>query len=111
MDNGKIFKYKSFINYKNLNENYEFDYNCVNPKDEGELDYIIDNMEEISVDEFLKNVSLEEVNNSLMYGMKYNTKEQLKKDWSVRFHKLNEKDINVYVMVHSAIEYVFKYKS
>jgi hypothetical protein len=93
---------------ENLIENYYYSYNCVSPESDDELEFIIDNMVEISADLFLKNVSLSEVNNSLMYGIKYQSNEQLKKDWSVHFYKIKKNNIDAYILKNSAIEYIFK---
>jgi hypothetical protein len=87
---------------------YQFEYNCVYPNCSDELETILENMKSISADEFLKNVSLEELNNSLMYGIKYESKSRLKSDWSVSFYKIKKKNIDAYVFVNSGIEYVFK---
>jgi hypothetical protein len=87
---------------------YQFEYNCVNPNSDDELEFILDNMKQISADEFLKNVTLEEVNNALMYGINYESKKRLKSDYSVSFYKIKKKGIDAYIFVNSAIEYVFK---
>ena len=57
---------------------YQFEYNCVNPNSGDELEFIVDNMKRISADEFLRNVTLEEVNNALMFGIYYESKKRLK---------------------------------
>jgi hypothetical protein len=60
-----------------------------------------------SVNTFLKNVELEEINNALMYDIKY-TKEKLKSDWSVKFFRIKKRGIDAFIFVNSAIEYIFK---
>lgn len=90
---------------------YQFDYNCVSPSSKYELDFIVDNMKSISADQFLRNVSLEDVNNALMYGIHYESKARLKKDYSVSFYKLKKDGIDAFILANSAIEYVFKKNS
>ncbi len=108
----------SFNRFKNENpaleleekidsKNYNYAYNCTSTNDSEELDYIIDNMREVSVNTFLKNVELEEINNALLYDIKY-TKEKLKSDWSVKFFRIKKSGIDAFIMVNSAIEYIFK---
>lgn len=88
---------------------YVYNYNCVYPSSGyEELEFIIDNMVEISADTFLKNVSLDEINSSLMYGISYNSKNQIKKDWGLSFYKIKKGGIDAYVLKNSGIEYVFK---
>lgn len=91
-----------------LKENYYFDYNCVSPRDGDELEYIIDNMKEISADLFLRNVSLDEINNSLMYGIRYSSKDKVKSDWGHSFYRIKKKSIDAFILINSGIEYVFK---
>ena len=93
---------------KMINEQYYFDYNCVSPRDYDELEYIIDNMKEISADLFLRNVSLDEINSSLMYGIRYNSKEKVKSDWGLSFYRLKKGNIDAFILINSSIEYVFK---
>ena len=93
---------------KMINEQYYFDYNCVSPRDYDELEYIIDNMKEISADLFLRNVSLDEINSSLMYRIRYNSKEKVKSDWGLSFYRLKKGNIDAFILINSGIEYVFK---
>jgi hypothetical protein len=86
---------------------YCYAYNCVSPISSDELDYIIDNMREIKANTFLNKISLDEINNSLMYGMSYN-KQSILKDWSIGFYSIRRNNINAYILRNSCIEYVFK---
>lgn len=92
-----------------MKQNYRFDYCCVSPTSEQleELDFIVDNMVEISVKTFLKYVPLDEINSSLLFNIRYE-KKQILKDWGIRFFKIKRKNVKAYVMQQSAIEYVFK---
>ena len=53
---------------------YQFQYDCVNPVCKNELEYIIDNMEEISKKEFLKSVGINHCNDVLRYRISYTKK-------------------------------------
>ena len=106
MINKMIKKYNEYIDL--INESYKFAYNCVNPKDEEELDFIIDNMKEINVDTFLKYVSLNNINRHLRDNIKYKTIDDLKKDWTVSFYKIKKNGIDAYIFRNSATEYIFK---
>jgi len=87
---------------------YEFAYNCVSPSSSDELENIIDNMKEIKANTFLKKVSLDEINNSLMYGIRY-TKQSILKDWSISFYRIKKNGIDAFILRNSCIEYVFKF--
>ena len=91
-----------------LNEEYYFSYNCVSPMDYNELEFIIDNMKEISADLFLRNVTLDEINNSLMYGIRYNSKDKVKSDWGLSFYRIKKGGLDAFILINSGIEYVFK---
>ena len=92
----------------NKNHQYEYAYNCTSPLDYDELKFIIDNMKEVSSNIFLKNVSLEEINNSLMDGINYKSKEHVKSDWSLSFYRIKKGGIDAFILVNSAIEYIYK---
>lgn len=87
---------------------YEFSYSCVNPLSLEELEYICDNMRGIDAKTFLKYVSLSQINAALLWSVKYASVALLLKDWHIRYFKLKKNEIDVYVMVHSAVEFVFK---
>jgi hypothetical protein len=94
--------------YENFNTNYKYAYNCTSPDNYDELETIIDHMREISFDTFIKNVSLDDVNNALMYNIHYPTKMELKKDWGNHYYKIKRKGIDAFILRNSAIEYIFK---
>ena len=87
----------------------KFQYNCVSPSSEDELSFIVDNLEPITYESFVKNVDNNDLEN-LKQELGYfpGSKPTLKKDWAVRFGKCKLPNKTVaYVMIHSAIEYVF----
>lgn len=85
-----------------------FQYDCVSPADELELEYIIDNMAEISHDIFMANAE-EEALGELLGRMGYSEEFPIAKDYAVRYYScfLPTKQCTAYIMVQSAIEYVF----
>lgn len=93
--------------------NYEYFNNCVNWErsdvDVG-LEEVIDNAEEITYEEMINEVSLDDLHEvfpSYVEGLGGLT---LKKDWSVRYFKSKLHGKPVVYVQHSAIEYVFKQK-
>lgn len=87
---------------------YEYAYNCVSPEDTGELDYIIENMEEVGWNEFIENVGEEQIER-----LGLNTEGvSLEDDYAVRFEYIDGcyegYRLEAYIMVHSSIEYIFK---
>ncbi len=116
------------------NSKYQFAYNCVSPSSKVELNAIIDNMydneTEVSVDDFLKNVSFKDIKEILPYK----TEQVLKDDYHIKYYigsfyydvdsefnkEIAEENNEPYiieehseliqyaVIVWSAIEYVFK---
>ena len=87
-----------------------FQYNCVSPRDEEELDFIVSNYETITYETFIKNVNsldLKDLKESLGYFP--GSKPTLKKDWAVNYGKckLPEKNVTAYILIHSGIEYIF----
>lgn len=84
----------------------KFHQNCVHPKDLDELAFIEENMREISGKTFFRHVPFSEVNNSLLYGIRYKTKENIINDWSVKFYRCTQK--SAYILVNSATTYIFK---
>lgn len=93
--------------YEEQNHEYEFAYSCVGANDIDELNYIIDHMKPISMNLFLRHVSIQQINECLMYDIRY-TKETLKKDWSVSYYRIKTLNLDAYIFKNSAIEYVFK---
>lgn len=88
----------------------ELQYSCVSPVSETELAYIVDNMERIPYEEFITNVDKDSFHElKVDLGYTKNSKPTIKEDWGVRFNKcfLPEKNVTAYILVHSAIEYVF----
>lgn len=85
-----------------------FKYNCVNPEDFEELEYIIDNMEKITYEEFSKEINSEDLN-ILECDLGYNDEFPITRDYHVNFGKcyLSKKRKTAYILVHSCIEYVF----
>ena len=105
-----------FENYSS--EKYHFDYCCVSVGDNlTELNFLVDNMEECPKEEFLQHVSFKDVQDNLNW-VTYNDVGQFKKDWATRTFKykgsyfnedLDENiPLDVYILVNSAVEYVFK---
>ena len=80
-----------------------YQYNCVSPNSEEELNYILDNMVEIDYDDFISNVSMEDVlelEKSFLFP--------LKDDTMVKFFECElSEDKTAYLFSHSAIEYIF----
>jgi len=84
-------------------EKLNYQYNCVNPNSLKELEYILENAEEIEWLEFKKNVNLDQVSH-------YNNPDlpSIDKDWSVVFYKSQLPNGKiVYFYDHSHIEYVY----
>lgn len=97
---------------------YEYVYNCVAPSDSSELEYIIDNMREVTVNTVLRKLSVKDlnltalqlINDALMYNLRFKSVKQLKKDWAMRYYvlKCSKRNLDVVVVKNSGIEYVFK---
>lgn len=97
-------------------KNYVYQYNCVHPDCLEELEVIIDDMmDDIPFDEFAEAVSFDEMNEKI--GGIYPTEDVMRKDYHVRYFIgqvtfeddiLEKEIINYAVIVHSAIEYVWK---
>jgi hypothetical protein len=88
----------------------KYQYCCVTPKDENELAYIVDNMEPVEYSTFVSNVDKEDLADLKQeLGYMPGSLPTLKTDWAVRFGKCKLPKLNkvAYVMVHSAIEYIF----
>lgn len=113
---------------------YEFAYTCVSPSSDEELEAIIDDLydNEITTEEFLNIIPFEDVNGVL--PVVYDSKEQMLKDYHINCYKgsfyfdeyedINRENaeewneeyditqegefIDYVVMVHSAIEHVWK---
>lgn len=83
-------------------------YTCVNCNDSElkELEYIVENMEEIPFDSFAKNIDEFELN-VLLEELGYSAAFPIQKDWAVRFYQCMVKRKLRFILVHSAIEYVF----
>lgn len=92
---------------------YQFAYTCVSPRDLGELEWIIDNMEEIRWNEFKRNVGKRELEASGLLEPYKDSNLSIDKDYAVSFYKAEgcyeEKleYIDAYIVVHSAVEHVF----
>lgn len=103
---------------KQKKKKYEYVYSCVAPSDSSELEYIIDNMREVTVNTVLRKLSVKDlnltalqlINDALMYNLRFKSVKQLKKDWAMRYYvlKCSKRNLDVVVVVNSAIEYVFK---
>lgn len=87
--------------------NYQFC--CVSPDNYELLEEISDNMQDISGATFFKMVELEELRNSLMYGLGdyFTSKIKVLKDYSNRFYKSKANNTIYYIFQNSAIEYIF----
>lgn len=79
--------------------------NCSNSQLE-ELEYIVENMEEISFDAFRENIDSFELN-ILLEELGYSANFLIQKDWAVRYYKCLIKGESRFILQHSAIEYVF----
>lgn len=90
-----------------------FRYDCINPTNACELEYIIDYMTEITCDTFKRNVdcvSLRTLKQQLGYTktLYRDCGITLETDWSVQFFKSKLPDNSpVYILCHSGVEYVF----
>lgn len=92
-----------------MEKGFVYVYNCVNPDDLEELNYIIDNGEEITREEFLEIVnrkSLKSIETSLGYDSNF----KMENDWHVSYWKSVYNGNPIYYFCHSCIEYVFKEK-
>lgn len=84
-----------------------YQYDCVNPEDLEELEYIIDNSEEVTIKEFKGKVHKEDFE-MIQAELGYNDEMCIEKDPYVRYHKSTTPEgKKVYYLDHSAIEYVF----
>ena len=89
---------------------YNYYSNCVSYPNLEELHCIVDNLKSITYKTLVKHVDVKEIQS--IFPFYFTNKNQgltLKNDWSVTYHK--SKDLNnetVYIICHSAIEYVFK---
>lgn len=84
-----------------------YQYNCVSPASLEELEYIIDNGEEITLQEFSYAVNSNDFE-SLATELGYSKDFPLSEDWHLIYNRsIKEDGETVYYMVHSAIEYVF----
>lgn len=83
-----------------------FRYNCVSPDSLKELNFIVDNMIEITYDTFLKNVNLESFQ-ELSKNFGYRRDFHIKNDQTVTYHKCKLKNKVAYICCWSAIEHVF----
>ena len=73
----------------------------------GGLIHLIDNMKDITRETFMSNVNSEDrklIEKELGYSKDF----KISKDWHVTYHSSRHHGERVYIMRHSAIEYVFK---
>ena len=85
----------------------KYQYNCVSPYCEDELNFIIDNMEDITLGTLKKNVDKDDLK-ALISELGYNKDFKIENDWSVSYHKSEKEDgTKVYILCHSAIEHIF----
>lgn len=82
-------------------------YNCVNPDDLKELNFVIDNGEEITREEFIEKVSKKDLK-SLEKDLGYDNNFKMENDWHISYGKVKYKGKQIYYFCHSDIEYVFK---
>lgn len=81
--------------------------NCVSwPHDVDILLEIIDAAEEIELEEFKKNVNLEDYN-EIVCALGYDASFPIENDWHVSYHKSEYKGELIFYIRHSAIEYLF----
>jgi hypothetical protein len=87
----------------------KFRYDCVNPKNLDELNYITDNMTNITYRTFRKYVDNKDFKKlKEQLGYKKDSEIKFTNDWSITYHKsTNLKGDKVYLFCHSGIEYIF----
>lgn len=90
------------------NRTASYRYNCVNPGNEDELKYIMDNMTPITFEEFKEHVNTDDLSD-LTESLGYTPDFPIEKDWHVRYYEceLENKQKTAYILVHSAIEHIF----
>lgn len=83
-------------------------YDCTNPANEDELNYIINNMSPIALTEFRANVDTSSFS-ALEKELGYASDFPIEKDWHVNYGKcyLPARKTTAYILIHSCIEYVF----
>lgn len=97
-----------------VNESYDFDYCCISPRSQKELDYIIDNMVEVSKEEFFKNVDVNDAIDGVASGVGVDYRQYkdpvgfIKRDWANRYYKIDKKGIDAYILVNSGVEHIFR---
>lgn len=79
-----------------------FQYNCVNPNDEEELNEILDNICPIDYDYFIENVNKNDIKE-----LEKNFLFPLSSDTMVTFFESEFEGKTVYLFSHSGIEYIF----
>lgn len=84
-----------------------YTYNCTNPDDTEELEYICDNHIDITYNTFIKNVNPDSFK-ELCSSLGYDKHLHIKNDYAASFRRSKYKGKYIYFVVHSAIEYVFK---
>jgi len=110
--------YKDYI-LNILAESYDYEYCCISPKTPEELDYIIDNMKEVSKEEFYKNVDVNDAIDGVAsgVGVDYRRFDKgfdkdpagfIKRDWTNRYYKIDKKGIDAYILVNSGVEHIFR---
>jgi hypothetical protein len=95
-------------NMKNMKFSLAFRCVDLNPRNLNAMvafDDMRDKMREITFETFARHVDWQPIAAEMGYGRE--TGLFLRNDWCVRFHKSTYKGSPVYVMIHSAIEYVF----
>jgi hypothetical protein len=65
--------------------------------------------EPISADTFFRHVSQEEACNLVGHPFRHPSSFSLRDDWHVRYYRATWEGRPCFVMVHSAIEYIFQY--
>jgi hypothetical protein len=90
---------------------YEYSYCCINPKSNKELDFIIDNMKEITSEQFCTVINFKDAIQAVKQGVgiSYDWNPQMiKTDRSNKFFKINKNGIDAYILVNSGVDHIFK---
>lgn len=84
-----------------------YQYNCVSPSSLEELEYVIENNESITVEEFKAIIGIENFA-ELEAMLGYNDELKLEDDWHVTYHSGKLPDNTPFAFVqHSCIEYIY----
>lgn len=85
-----------------------YQYNCVNPMNEKELFYLVEHMTPIPLATFAQSVDISDFQ-ILQSELGYEPDFPIERDYHVNYYEcyLPKRHKTAYILVHSAIEYVF----